>query len=102
MSPLGGLWGFAAGGETLTQLAEFPNGERFFFIGRLSEGPRAHFGGPRRLTALMLACDWAYGDRLIYADGHDPQRRASVTPVGYACVTCQRDACRSRVRAFQG
>ena len=73
-------------GETVTQLAEFPDGEPFLFIGRLSEGPRAHFGGPRRLTSLMLACDWAYSDRVIYADGHDPQRRASVTPVGHACV----------------
>ena len=88
--------------ETVTQLAEFPDGERFLFIGRLCEGPRAHFGGPRRLTSLMLACDWAYVDRLIYADGHDPQRRASLTPVGHACVTCPRADCRSRTQPYQG
>ena len=93
---------FRQTGETLTQLAEFPDGERFVFIGRMNEGPRAHFGSSRRLTSLMLACNWAYADRLIYADGHDPQRPASMTPVGHACITCPRPDCRSRIRPFQG
>ena len=84
-------------GETLTQLAELPDGERFLLIGRTTAGPRAHYGQPRRLTAVMLACDWAYGHALIYADAHDPARQASLTPVGHSCTTCPRDTCESRV-----
>ena len=84
-------------GETLTQLAEFPDGERFLFVGRTAAGPRAHHGQPRRLTSVMLACDWAYADALIYADAHDPARVASITQVGSACQTCARHSCESRV-----
>lgn len=101
--PLWAAYGaFRQTGETITQLAEFPDGERFVFIGRMNEGPRAHFGSSRRLTSLMLACNWAYADRLIYADGHDPQRASSMTPVGHACITCPRPDCRSRIRPYQG
>ena len=86
-------------GETLTQLAEFPNQNRFLFIGRTAAGPRAHYGQPRRLTSVMLACDWAYADALIYADSHDPGRQASITHVGSSCATCARTACENRVEA---
>ena len=88
-------------GETQTQLAEFPSGDRFLFVGRTAAGPRAHFGQPRRLTSVMLACDWAYADALIYADGHDPQRDASLTHVGATCETCPRAACENRVAAMR-
>lgn len=84
-------------GESITQLAEFPDGERFLFVGRTAAGPRAHHGQARRLTSVMLACDWAYADALIYADAHDPARAASVTHVGSACETCTRTSCESRV-----
>ena len=87
-------------GQTLTQLAEFPQGDRFLLIGRTAAGPRAHYGQPRRLTAVMLACDWAYADALIYADGHDPARRASVSLVGSSCRACPRTGCESRIEPF--
>ncbi len=84
-------------GDTLTQLAAFPGGERFLLIARASAGPRGHYGQPRRLTSLMLACDWAYANALIYADAHDPGRPSSVSHVGSACHACPRPACESRV-----
>ncbi len=83
--------------ETISQLAEFPDGERFLFVGRTAAGPRAHHGQARRLTSVMLACDWAYADALIYADAHDPARAASITHVGSACETCSRTSCESRI-----
>ena len=87
-------------GDTLTQLAAFPGGERFLLIARASAGPRTHHGQPRRLTSVMLACDWAYASALIYADAHDPGRPTSVSKVGSACHACPRAACESRVRPW--
>jgi predicted transcriptional regulator len=85
-----------APGSLVRQLAAFPTGERFLFVARTVEKPRAGFGLPRRLLSLMLACDALHADQTVYADGLDLASRAPAVPVGPHCRACVRRDCRYR------
>lgn len=95
--PIWALYGaFHTPGAVVRQLAEFPNGDRCLFVARTVEKPRPAFGMPRRLMAVMIACDALHGDRTIYGDGIDLSSSAPATPVGANCRLCGRRGCAYR------
>ncbi|WP_416896357.1 MAG: helix-turn-helix domain-containing protein [Minwuia sp.] len=94
------LWPLYAAFQTpermIRQLAEFPNGSRFLFIARtVRHEPAAYHEAPFS-SSIMLACDVAYADQTIYADGMNLSSQRIATPVGPACRLCPRGACAHR------
>lgn len=99
--PLWPVYGaFSAPGRTLTQLAVMPQGERFLFIARLLPKRAAAFGDPPTMFSVMLGCDAAYTDRLVYGDSFRQGATSVTTPVGYTCTSCPRAECGQRAMPF--
>lgn len=88
---------FAQPGRILTQVAEMPDGSRFFGIARTIE---RHGGGgfraPRKQFAIGLGCDLAHARELVYADGIDLGAAAPGVPIGPGCRVCPREHCVQR------
>ena len=78
------------------QLAEFPNGDRFFILARATRPLASGFDQTLPSYALMLACDALNADRLVYSDGLDLSSTAKAEPVGPTCLLCPREGCNHR------
>ncbi|MEV7583237.1 short-chain fatty acyl-CoA regulator family protein [Streptomyces erythrochromogenes] len=107
-SRLGGtcpLWtvyeAFSAPGRILTQVAEMPDGKKYFWIARtVTRGEFGHHA-PRADFAVALGCELRHAPRLVYAEGvalHDPR----ATPIGLGCRICERQDCAQRARPPAG
>ncbi|MFI6910412.1 short-chain fatty acyl-CoA regulator family protein [Nonomuraea sp. NPDC050394] len=86
---------FTTPGRLLTQVAEMPDGRRYFWVARTVERRPPRHGAPGSLFAIGLGCELRHAHRLVYADGLDlatPQ----VTPIGLGCKVCERDDCAQR------
>lgn len=94
------LWAVYAAMQTpdvrQRQLAEFPNGDRFFVIARATRPVSTAYSQRRLGHALMLACDVLNADRLVYSDGLDLSPGVRAEPVGSTCVLCPREDCFAR------
>ncbi|MFD6797648.1 short-chain fatty acyl-CoA regulator family protein [Streptomyces cyaneofuscatus] len=104
-SRLGGtcpLWtvyeAFSAPGRILTQVAEMPDGKRYFWVARTVT--RGGFGhrAPRADFAVALGCELRHAHRLVYAEGLALDDPRSVTPIGLGCRICERQDCAQRAR----
>ena len=86
---------FQTPGQTVRQLIETPDGQRFFTISRTIERPIRPDLRDDALLAVGLGCDVKHAHRIAYADGLalvDTQ----ATPVGPACAICPRLQCAYR------
>ncbi|MFD4246002.1 short-chain fatty acyl-CoA regulator family protein [Streptomyces sp. NPDC058525] len=108
-SRLGGtcpLWtvyeAFSAPGRILTQVAEMPDGKKYFWIARTvtrgGYGHRAH----RAEFAVALGCELRHASRLVYAQGLAVADPAAATPIGLGCRICERRDCAQRARPPAG
>ncbi|MFD0121001.1 short-chain fatty acyl-CoA regulator family protein [Streptomyces virginiae] len=108
-SRLGGtcpLWtvyeAFSSPGRVLTQVAEMPDGKKYFWIARtVTRGGFGHHA-PRAEFAVALGCELRHAPRLVYAEGialHDPR---ATTPIGLGCRICERQDCAQRARPPAG
>lgn len=97
------LWAVYAAMQTpdlrQRQLAEFPNGDRFFILARATRPVASAHGQTLPSYALMLACDVLNADRLVYSDGLDLSPGAHAEPVGPTCLLCARELCAHRQEA---
>jgi XRE family transcriptional regulator, fatty acid utilization regulator len=108
-SRLGGtcpLWtvyeAFSAPGRTLTQVAEMPDGKRYFWIARtISRGGHGH-QTPRSEFAVALGCELRHAGRLVYAEGLALDDPKAATPIGLGCRICERRDCPQRARPPAG
>src|SRR3954453_19546386 len=75
---------FQTPGQTISQLIETPDGQRFFTISRTIERPIRPDLRDDALLAIGLGCDVRYAPRIAYADGLDLVATPA-TPVGPAC-----------------
>ena len=84
---------FAQPAQVLVDAVEMPDGTGFLTIARTLEGPQAGFSERVRRTALLLGCDIAHKDELVYG-----QALAAAPPVaiGAACRLCERQGCLAR------
>ncbi|PVC83233.1 Cro/Cl family transcriptional regulator [Streptomyces sp. CS090A] len=108
-SRLGGtcpLWtvyeAFSAPGRILTQVAEMPDGKRYFWVARTVT--RGGFGhrAPRADFAVALGCELRHAHRLVYAEGLALDDPRSVTLIGLGCRICERQDCAQRARPPAG
>jgi predicted transcriptional regulator/DNA-binding XRE family transcriptional regulator len=83
---------FQTPGQTIRQLIETPDGQRFFTISRTIERPIRPDLRDDSLLAIGLGCDIRYAARIAYADGLDLVTTPA-TPVGPACAICPRMQC---------
>ncbi|OQM75300.1 helix-turn-helix domain-containing protein [Manganibacter manganicus] len=92
---------FAQPGQILVEAVEMPDGAEFLCIARTLEGPQGTFTERPRRTALLLGCDIAFKDEVIYgaalpAGQHGKTGQNMATPVGAACRLCERPGCLTR------
>ncbi|HMN20996.1 MAG TPA: short-chain fatty acyl-CoA regulator family protein [Ottowia sp.] len=87
---------FQTPGEIVRELAEFPDGRRYFFVARTQDKQPASYNAPRQSISLMLMCEAIHADQLVYGDGLDLSTAAPATPVGPTCRLCVRRNCASR------
>jgi predicted transcriptional regulator/DNA-binding XRE family transcriptional regulator len=92
---------FQTPGQTIRQLIETPDGQRFFTISRTIERPIRPDLRDDALLAVGLGCDIRYAPRIAYADGLDLMNTPA-TPVGPACAICPRIGCAYRATAPAG
>jgi len=86
---------FQTPGQTIRQLIETPDGQRFFTISRTIERPIRPDLRDDALLAVGLGCDVKHAPRIAYADGLDLVGTPA-TPVGPACSICPRLQCAYR------
>ena len=86
---------FQTPGQTVRQLIETPDGQRFFTISRTIERPIRPDLRDDALLAVGLGCDVKHAHRIAYADGLDLVD-TQATPVGPACAICPRLQCAYR------
>ena len=87
---------FSQPGRILTQVAEMPNGARFFGIARTIERGGGGYEARRKLFAIGLGCELSHARELVYADGLDVSAPRGVVPIGPGCRVCPRTDCVQR------
>ncbi|MET7640006.1 short-chain fatty acyl-CoA regulator family protein [Streptomyces sp. NPDC005438] len=108
-SRLGGtcpLWtvyeAFSSPGRILTQVAEMPDGKRYFWVARtVTRGGYGH-RAPRAEFAVALGCELRHAHRLVYAEGVALDDPLAATPIGLGCRICERRDCAQRARPPAG
>ena len=94
---------FAQPGQILVEAVAMPDGAEFLTIARTLEGPQNAFAERPRRTALLVACDIAFKDEIVYraarpagSASSDKGAGSSAIPVGPACRVCERTGCPAR------
>jgi len=87
---------FTQPGRILTQVAEMPDGARFFGIARTIERGGGGYEARRKLFAIGLGCELSHARELVYADGLDIGAPRGVMPIGPGCRVCPRTNCVQR------
>lgn len=108
-SRLGGtcpLWtvyaAFSSPGRILTQVAEMPDGKRYFWVARTVVRGGAGHHAPRAEFAVALGCELRHAHRLVYAEGVALDDPRAATPIGLGCRICERRDCAQRARPPAG
>ena len=86
---------FELPGRFLRQLAETPDGVRYFCLARDVSKPGGHWGAPTRRYAIGLGCEVRHAGAMVYADGFD-LKDGTFEPIGISCRICERPNCHQR------
>lgn len=87
---------FETPGRFLRQLAETPDGVRYFSLARDVSKSGGHYGAPVRRYAIALGCEIKHADQIVYADNMDVSSAAAFEPIGISCRICERPDCHQR------
>jgi len=87
---------FETPGQFLRQLAQTPDGVRYFCLARDVSKSGGAFNAPRRRFAIGLGCEIKHADDLIYADDMDIANQKAFEPIGISCRICERENCHQR------
>ncbi|WP_114966711.1 helix-turn-helix domain-containing protein [Alkalilacustris brevis] len=87
---------FETPGRFLRQLAETPDGVRYFCLARDVSKPGGSFLAPVRRYAIGLGCEIAHAGALVYTDDMDLGRPQAFEPIGISCRICERRDCHQR------
>lgn len=87
---------FETPGRFLRQLAETPDGVRYFSLARDVSKTGGHYGAPVRRYAIALGCEIRHADALVYADHMDISTPEAFEPIGISCRICERTDCHQR------
>ncbi|KOV67008.1 Cro/Cl family transcriptional regulator [Streptomyces sp. MMG1121] len=93
---------FSAPGRIRTQVAEMPDGKRYFWVARtITRGGFGHHA-PRAEFAVALGCELRHAHRLVYTEGIALDDSRAATPIGLGCRICERRDCAQRARPPAG
>ncbi len=87
---------FETPGRFLRQLAETPDGVRYFCLARDVQKPGGSFHAPVRRFAIGLGCEVKHARDLVYADDMDLDNPRAFEPIGISCRICERRDCHQR------
>lgn len=87
---------FSRPGELVTQVAEMPDGTRFFGIARSTERGGGDWRAPRKSFAIGLGCELSHARELVYADELNLAAPREVVMIGPGCRVCPRSDCVQR------
>lgn len=87
---------FELPGQFLRQLAETPDGVRYFCLARDVSKSGGAWGAPTRRYAIGLGCEVKHADALVYADHMQVDTTQSFEPIGISCRICERRKCHQR------
>nr|WP_042188623.1 short-chain fatty acyl-CoA regulator family protein [Kibdelosporangium sp. MJ126-NF4]CEL18353.1 Transcriptional regulator, XRE family [Kibdelosporangium sp. MJ126-NF4]CTQ97838.1 Transcriptional regulator, XRE family [Kibdelosporangium sp. MJ126-NF4] len=87
---------FGSPGRILTQIAELPDGKKYFWIARTVSRAAGGHGDPGKTFVVGMGCELRHARRLVYSDGLALGADAAVTPIGMGCKVCERAACPQR------
>ena len=94
------LWNVHSAFETpnqwLRQLAETPDGVRYFCLARDVSKSGGAFDAPVRRFAIGLGCETRHAGALVYADHMDLETPSAYQPIGISCRICERRDCHQR------
>ena len=87
---------FETPGRFLRQLAETPDGVRYFCLARDVSKSGGSFKSPVRRYAIGLGCEVKHADAVIYADDLIAGKQQAFEPIGISCRICERENCHQR------
>lgn len=87
---------FETPGRFLRQLAETPDGVRYFCLAREVSKPGGSFRAPVQRFAIGLGCEIRHSEALTYADDMDLSHPRAFVPIGISCRICARPDCHQR------
>ncbi|WP_424939445.1 helix-turn-helix domain-containing protein [Aliiroseovarius sp. S253] len=87
---------FETPGRFLRQLAQTPDGIRYFCLARNVTKSGGSFDAPVRRYAIGLGCEVKHAGALVYADDLDVSNDAAFEPIGISCRICERQLCHQR------
>ncbi len=87
---------FETPGQFLRQLAETPDGARYFCLARDVSKSGGSYSQPTRRYAIGLGCEVKHAPALVYADHMDLGSAAAYAPIGISCRICERRNCHQR------
>ncbi|MFN3954983.1 MAG: short-chain fatty acyl-CoA regulator family protein [Pararhodobacter sp.] len=87
---------FETPGRFLRQLAETPDGVRYFCLAREVSKPGGSFRAPVQRYAIGLGCEIRHAEALTYADDMDLSHPRAFEPIGISCRICARPDCHQR------
>ncbi len=87
---------FETPGRWLRQLAETPDGVRYFCLARDVSKQGGAWGIPTRRYAIGLGCEVRHAAALVYADHLMVDDAAAFAPIGISCRICERRNCPQR------
>jgi len=87
---------FETPGRFLRQLAETPDGVRYFCLACDVSKPGGAWGAPVRRFAIGLGCEIRHAGQLVYTDDLDLGNAAAFEPIGISCRICERRNCHQR------
>ncbi|SFS03273.1 helix-turn-helix domain-containing protein [Yoonia litorea] len=87
---------FELPGQFLRQLAETPDGARYFCLARDVSKSGGAYHTPTRRYAIGLGCEVRHAGALVYADHMDIHSAEAYAPIGISCRICERRNCHQR------
>jgi len=87
---------FELPGQFLRQLAETPDGARYFCLARDVSKSGGAYNIPTRRYAIGLGCEVKHAPALVYADHMDSGAAEAYAPIGISCRICERRNCHQR------
>lgn len=87
---------FETPGQFLRQLAETPDGVRYFCLARDVSKPGGSYNAPTRRYAIGLGCEVRHAGALVYADHMPTDEARAYEPIGISCRICDRRNCHQR------
>ena len=87
---------FETPGQFLRQLAETPDGVRYFCLARDVSKSGGSYNAPVRRYAIGLGCEVRHADALVYADHMSIAAPDAYAPIGISCRICERRNCHQR------